>query len=251
MMSTKRLWAAVISGTAALALASGAFAQDSKPAKDEKPAKAAQPDSPKDSGKKDSGKKDSGKKDEGKKGGVAVGQQAPAIALKDTDGKDHTLAEHVKAGHITVLQWFNPECPFVVKHYEGASKTFNDLHAKYASKGVAFFAVNSGAPGEQGAGHKTNAEIKKKWDIPYPILLDESGTVGRAYGAKNTPLMVIIAKDGTIAYFGAIDDEPAPGKTGKTNYVAKALDELLAGSNVTMPTTKPYGCAVKYGRGKN
>jgi peroxiredoxin len=248
MISTKRLLSALVGG-AAIALASPALAQESKPT--EKPA-AKQPATDKDKGHKDHDHKDHEHKDkdkEAKKAALDVGQPAPAFTLKDTEGKDHSLADAVKAGHITVLQWFNPECPFVVKHYK-ETKTFNDLHAKYASKGVQFFAVNSGAPGQQGAGAKISAEYKKSWSIPYPILIDESGTVGRSYNAKNTPLMIVIDKQGNVAYMGAIDDDAGAAKPGKTNYVAKALDELLAGSNVTMPTTKPYGCSVKYGKSK-
>lgn len=231
-------------GAMALALAtSGAMAQETAPSKDKQPAKVTQPakDADKDHKKDD---KDQAKKSD-KKTAADVGQAAPNFTLPDLDGKNTTLADLTKAGKIVVLQWFNPDCPLVKKHYNDA-KTFNDLAAKYADKGVQFLAINSGAPGNQGTGVERNAKAKKAWDMPYPILLDESGNVGRAYGAKNTPAMVIIGKDGVIAYMGAIDDDPSD-KIGKTNYVAKALDEILAGTTVTMPKTKAYGCSIKYG----
>lgn len=192
--------------------------------------------------------KDKGKdkgKDAAKKGGVAPGDAAPNFTLVDTDGKEHNLSSATQEGKIVVLQWFNPDCPFVVKHY-GASKTFNDLAKTYADKGVVFYAINSGAKGKQGAGKNRNVKAKTDWEIAYPILLDESGETGKAYGAQRSPDMVVIGKDGRVAYFGAIDDDYGADKPGKVNYVAKALDEILAGKPVTTSTTKGYGCSVKY-----
>jgi peroxiredoxin len=216
-----------------------AMAQTTKPdAKNDQPA-AAQPktDASKD-------KKGDAKKDD--PADIAVGSAAPDFKLKDTDGKEHTLSELTKSGKIVVLQWFNPNCPFVQKHYEGDHKTFNELNSKYKDKGVVLLAINTTPAGTPGSGTERNVEAKKKWNIEYPILQDTTQSVGRSYGAKNTPAMFVVGKDGKIAYMGAIDDEPAPGKTGKTNYVAKALDELLAGSQVSTPKTKPYGCHVNY-----
>lgn len=180
-----------------------------------------------------------------KAGGVTAGDTAPAFTLKDTDGKEHTLADMTKNGKIVVIQWFNPDCPFVKKHYR-ETKTFNDLATKYKDKGVEFVAINSGSPGKQGAGLDRNKKAKTDWEIPYPILLDESGDIGKAYGAKRTPEMFIVNKDGKIVYHGAIDDDAGGDSVGSTNYVAKALDEVLDGKDVTMATSKPYGCSVKY-----
>jgi peroxiredoxin len=177
---------------------------------------------------------------------LKVGDVAPNFKLTDVTGKEYNLSELTKAGKIVVLQWFNPTCPYVKKHYEGTEKTFNNLNAKYKDKGVVLLAINSGAAGGPGSGKDRNAEAAKKWDIQYPILLDEGQTVGRAYGAKNTPAMVVIGKDGKVAYMGAIDDDPGAEKPGKTNYVAKAVDELLAGTSVTTSKTKPYGCHIAY-----
>jgi peroxiredoxin len=200
----------------------------------------------------DGQRKDKEKQDGKGKEGVKVGPgiPAPAFSLPDTEGKTHALADALKSGKVVVLQWFNAGCPFVKMHYGEKGNTFNDLHAKYAARGVEFFAVCSSAPGLQGAGKEYNAKIKTDWKVPYPILLDESGVVGMSYGAKNTPLMVVINKEGTIAYYGAIDDAKGADGPGKVNYVAKALDEILAGTNVTMPETKPYGCSVKYAGGR-
>lgn len=184
-------------------------------------------------------------KDKAKAGGVTAGDVAPAFTLKDTDGKEHTLAGLTKDGKIVVIQWFNADCPFVKKHYR-ESKTFNDMATKYKDKGVEFIAINTGAPGKQGAGVDRNKKAKADWAIPYPILLDESGDVGRSYGAKRTPEMFVINKDGKIVYHGAIDDDAGGDSVGTTNYVAKALDEVLDGKDVTMATSKPYGCSVKY-----
>jgi peroxiredoxin len=236
--SSKRLFALIAAGSVAL-IGSAALAQDKggKPA--EAPATAPQEKAPKE--------KTEPKKDEKatKASGPAVGAPAPDFTLTDLEGKTWTLSSLTKEGKIVVLQWFNPDCPFVVKHYKDAN-TFNDLHSTYKDKGVVLIAINSAAPGLQGAGKDRNAKAKTDWKIEYPVLLDEAGEVGHKYGAKNTPAMYIINKDGVLAYKGAIDDEPGAGKVGKTNYVTKALDEIIAGTNVTTTETKPYGCKVKY-----
>ncbi len=183
---------------------------------------------------------------ENMKGGAKAGDKAPDFTVTDTDGKSHTLSDLTKSGKIVVLQWFNSECPYVVKHYGEAGNTFNDLQKNYESKGVVLIAVNSGGTGKPGSGKELNQKVKAKWNMAYPIALDESGEIGRAYGAKNTPAMYVINKDGVIAYTGAIDDDKGSDKPGKTNYVSKALDQLIAGETVDPSTTKPYGCGVKY-----
>ena len=184
------------------------------------------------------GKKDA-KKD---KVEVKVGEKAPEFSLKDTDGKEHALSS--LSGKIVVLEWFNPDCPFVQKQHEKTT-TMADLVKKYGDK-VTFLAINSNAPGSMGSGKDRNAKAKTDWKLDYPILLDETGEVGKAYQSKNTPTMYVIDAKGNLAYWGAIDDDSSADKAGKTNYVGKALDELLAGKPVSQSKTKPYGCNVKY-----
>jgi peroxiredoxin len=198
----------------------------------------------KEGGKKDGAKKDGEhKKDGAKAEGAAIGQAAPAFKLTSTDGKEVSLSDY--KGKIVVLEWFNPECPYIVKHHK-INTTFNDLHKKYAGKDVVMLAINSSADGKQGSGKETNVKAAKDFKMEYPILLDPKGEVGKAYGAKTTPHCFVIGKDGVLAYAGAIDDDKSPETAGKTNYVAKAVDELLAGSSVSTASTKPYGCGVKY-----
>jgi peroxiredoxin len=237
-MNAKRLLVSVAVGALAFAV-SPALAQATKTT--DAPSKAVQPkaDAPK------TDKADKPKKDDSATT-LNVGDAAPNFKLKDTAGKEWNLSELTKSGKIVVLQWFNPECPYVKKHYNGEHKTFNDMNAKYASKGVVLLAVNSGPAGGPGTGVERNAEAAKKWNMQYPILIDDTQSVGRSYGAKNTPAMVVIGKDGKVAYMGAIDDDRTPEAPGKTNYVAKALDELLAGTQVTNAKTQPYGCHIAY-----
>jgi peroxiredoxin len=248
----KNMWKLMLAGTAAMVIASVASAQSTQP--ETKPtAPAAQPEPAKDAGKKkddvtkSKGDKD-GKKD-GEKGAkgdkVTAGSQAPDFKLKGVDGKEVSLSALNKEGKIVVIQWFNPDCPFVKKHYEKGANTFNDMYTKYSDKNVVIVGINSGAEGKQGAGKERNEKAVKDWKIQYPILLDMDGKVGKAYGAKATPEMFIVTPDGKIAYHGAICDDKSM-TVGKTNYVAKALDEILAKSNVTTATTEPYGCSVKY-----
>ena len=180
---------------------------------------------------------------------VKVGETAPAFTLKDTDGKEVKLADY--KGKIVVLEWFNPECPFVKKHHV-TMDTMAKLAKEYKDKSVVWLAINSGSEGKQGAGQETNSKAKKDYKIDYPVLLDTTGATGKAYGAKTTPHMYVIDKDGKLVYAGAIDDHRGPGKpdekTTVKNYVKNALDEVIAGKKVTSATSEPYGCPVKYGK---
>lgn len=179
-----------------------------------------------------------------------VGQAAPDFALQDLDGKTRRLSDY--HGKTVVLEWFNPECPFVrLSHTKGSLKGLADKYADDHS--VVWLAVNSGGEGRQGYGVEKNREGVNTYGIKHPVLLDPRGQVGHAYGATNTPHMFIIDPNGTLAYAGAIDNSPdAEGQSasGRTliNYVAQALDELARGKPVSVPTTKAYGCSVKYAK---
>ncbi len=191
------------------------------------------------------------KKDSKKAGTAKVGEKAPEFTLTDTDGKTVKLADLLadKDTKAVVVEWFNPECPYVVKQYE-TNTTIPDTYKAFKDKGVKWVAINSGAPGKEGAGKQLNADIKKKWKIEYPILLDESGETGRAYGATNTPHMFVIKKDGVLAYAGAIDNDKSAKKAGDKNYVKNALESIVKGETVAESETKAYGCGVKYGAKK-
>jgi peroxiredoxin len=178
---------------------------------------------------------------------AVVGQPAPAFTLADTSGKRHALADY--AGRTVVLEWLNHDCPFVRKHYD--SGNMQALQAKATADGVVWLSINSSAPGKQGnyppekAGELSAAKGAK----PTAVLLDPDGTVGRAYGAKTTPHMFVIDAKGTVVYAGAIDDTPsvdqADVKTAR-NYVDAALADLRAGRPVSVASSPPYGCSVKY-----
>jgi peroxiredoxin len=179
---------------------------------------------------------------------AVVGQPAPDFTLKDLDGKEVSLSSF--KGKTVVLEWFNPECPFVVASHTKGSLV--DAAKKHTDAGVVWLAINSGAPGKQGHDPAVNAERVKSWSLPHPILRDESGEVGRAYGATNTPHMFVIDQAGTLVYAGAIDNSPdgegaSPEGGTLVNYVSAALADLAAGKPVTVPRTKAYGCKVKYG----
>lgn len=176
-----------------------------------------------------------------------IGQAAPDFSLQDTNGKGHAL--NTLKGKTVVLEWLNHDCPYVKKHYE--SGNMQKLQKDYTAKGVVWLSVNSSAPGKQGnySPEKSNELSKQKGSAATAVLLDPTGSVGRAYGAKTTPHMYIIDKNGILVYDGALDDKPTTEqgdpKTAK-NYVAAALDEILAGKKVTTASSKPYGCSVKY-----
>jgi peroxiredoxin len=176
-----------------------------------------------------------------------VGTAAPDFSLTDSNGKAHSLSQY--KGKYVVLEWFNPECPFVKKHY--GSDNMQKLQQEYTSKGVVWLTIDSNAPGAEGNMTPEQAQkIMSSWKTHQTaLLLDPESKVARSYGAKNTPDMIVINPEGKIVYEGAIDNKPTPNPNdipSSTNYVKAALDESLAGKPVSNPTTKPYGCSVKY-----
>lgn len=176
---------------------------------------------------------------------LKIGDKAPDFKLTDLDGNTVELKTYLDKGHTVVLEWFNPECPFVKKHHEHNS-TMRDTYAAFKDQKVTWLAINSGAPGKQGASKDVNIAAVRDNEIKYPVLLDSDGKVGRAYGAKTTPHMFVIKSDGTLAYMGAIDNDNSPKKVGDKNYVKLALTSVLAGETVETTESKPYGCSVKY-----
>jgi len=170
---------------------------------------------------------------------AVVGQPAPEFTIKDQDGHDVDL--EALRGKIVVLEWTNPDCPFVRRHY--GAKTMRTLADRFKNRDVVWLAVNST--------NYMDAARDRAWrteqGFSYPVLDDHAGVVGTSYGAKTTPHMFVIDRQGTVVYAGAIDDDAAGGhETTARNYVAEALDDVTAGKAVRVGETKPYGCSVKY-----
>jgi peroxiredoxin len=176
-----------------------------------------------------------------------VGEKAPAFTATDSNGVEHTLAEY--AGRYVVLEWHNNGCPYVRKQYN--SGNMQKLQKEWTGRGVVWLTVISSAPGKQGyvtAGEE-NAYVKQVNAAPTAVLLDPRGELGHRYDAKTSPHMFVIDPSGTLIYDGAIDDQPTPDPAsvaGATNYVSQALAEATAGKAVSVPTSRPYGCSVKY-----
>lgn len=181
---------------------------------------------------------------------LKVGDKAPDFTLKDLDGKEWTRSELTDDGKIIVLEWFNPGCPYVQKHHANGQSTMRDLAKKYEDKDVVWLAINS--TNERHRDYEKTRPMVEQWGIEYPMLIDEPGDVGRSFGAKTTPHMFIIDKDGVVRYMGAIDSHrkgrapTADEKSEVTNYVEQALDEIIAGETVSTPETESYGCGIKY-----
>jgi len=178
---------------------------------------------------------------------AVVGQAAPSFTLPDTHGAQRALADF--RGKIVVLEWLNHDCPFVRKHYD--SGNMQRLQAKHTARGVVWLSIVSSAPGKQGwvSAEQGNELSARKGAKATAVLLDPEGTVGRLYGAKTTPHMFVIDAAGTVVYAGAIDDRPSTDPddvAGARNHVDAALDDLAAGRPVSVATTNPYGCSVKY-----
>jgi peroxiredoxin len=178
---------------------------------------------------------------------ASVGQPAPGFKLPDSDGKPVDLADF--KGRFVVLEWTNPGCPFVQKHY--GSQNMQSLQREFTGQKVAWLSISSTAKGH--ADYQLPAALAalyKDWgSAQTALLMDDDGRVGQAYGARTTPHMYIIDPKGVLIYAGGIDDKrsanPADVKTAK-NHVRVALVEALAGKPVSTPTATPYGCSVKY-----
>jgi hypothetical protein len=179
--------------------------------------------------------------------GPVVGAPAPAFTATDTNGGTHSLAQH--RGKYVVLEWVNHGCPWVRKWY--GQGHMQALQRQFGEQGVVWYSIVSSAPGKQG--HETserhNAMAAERGAAPAAILVDEPGVIGRAYDARTTPHMYVIDPDGTLIYMGAISDNRAnrpEAIDGARNHVVEALREAMAGKQVSVPSTQPYGCAVRY-----
>ena len=181
--------------------------------------------------------------------GAELGKPAPDFTLKDVDGKEVKLSSF--KGKTVVLEWFNPECPYVKASHTRGSLV--DTAKKQQKNGIVWLSINSGAVGKQGAGAEKSKEGAKGFAMENPILIDEAGTVGKEYGATNTPHLFVIDAKGVLAYRGAIDNSPdgegqSPEGGKLLNYVDAALEDLAAKRAVKTPDTKAYGCSVKYAK---
>jgi peroxiredoxin len=179
---------------------------------------------------------------------ASLGQTAPDFALPDLSGKTVRLSAF--KGRIVVLEWFNPECPFVNLAH-GRSLSLKGKADAYKKKGVVWLAINSNGPGKQGYEKTLNEKGKKRFGMRYPVLLDPTGEVGRLYGAKRTPHLFVIDASGKLVYSGAVDNtqggdpsdaDPPPAR----NYVDGVLASLFQKQLPEIQKTEPWGCSVKY-----
>jgi len=180
--------------------------------------------------------------------GPKLNEPSPDFKLLDSNGKEHTLSEY--KGKLVVLEWVNFGCPFVRKHYN--SGHMQKLQNLYTAKDVVWLSICSSAEGKQGymgSNEEINAKLAEEDHKATAYLIDSNGDVGRLYGAKTTPHMFVIDKNGILVYDGAIDNKPSTNLDDiaiADNYVVDVLDQLLAGKSVEARRTSSYGCSVKY-----
>ncbi|MES2927511.1 MAG: thioredoxin family protein [Pseudomonadota bacterium] len=183
----------------------------------------------------------------GAQAAATVGQPAPDFMLKDTSGKTVRLSDF-KGKHV-VLEWTNPGCPFVRKHYDSGNMPATQKDA--TGQGVVWLSINSTekASSDYLEPAKLMAWKQERKAAPTAVLMDEEGTVGKSYGARTTPHLYIVNPQGVLVYAGGIDSIPSarPADIEKaTNYVKVGLAEALAGKPISAATTQPYGCSIKY-----
>jgi len=181
---------------------------------------------------------------------VAFAANAPDFEATDINGKSHKLSDY--KGKVVVLEFINFGCPFVKKHYDN-SGNIPKLQKNYTDKGVIWLSVCSSGKDKQGffTADKVKSMLKKNNASPSAYLVDSSGSVGKAFGAKVTPHIFIIGKEGKLLYQGGIDSKKstkAADIASAEPFVKNALDEILAGKPVSKPKTKAYGCGVKYAK---
>lgn len=175
-----------------------------------------------------------------------IGAPAPDFTLTATDGTSVHLAD--LKGKVVVLEWFNPDCPYV-KNVHDAGGALTTLPATWTSKGVVWLGINSSAAGKQGNGKERNVKARSDWNLTYPVLLDESGAVGKAYGAKTTPHIFVIDPVGNLQYAGALDNAPlgkVDGGGPVVSHTDLAIGAVVGGKAVPTASTAAYGCSVKY-----
>jgi len=170
-----------------------------------------------------------------------IGKPAPEFSGQDQDGKKHNLKDYL--GKIVVLEWTSTECPFVLGHYE--KKTMTTVYDILKDKQVVWLAIDS----SYSANPKDTKEWAGRWSIPYKTILDTEGTIGKKYGALATPHMFVIDQKGVLRYDGAIDDDVGDSKPFKTNYPFAAVRALLDNKTVSVSSSQPYGCGIKYKKG--
>ena len=175
---------------------------------------------------------------------VEIGAPAPGFTATGADGRSHRLSDY--GGKIVVLEWTSPACPYTgMKYQDGAMQA---LQKRATAQGVIWIAVDTAAPGRPGylTQPAMRARIAHTGMHVTAFLSDPDGRIGRAYGAKTTPEIYVIGRDGRLVYQGAVDDNPADEIPGDPSYVAKAIASVRAGKPVETPETMPYGCAVEY-----
>lgn len=180
-----------------------------------------------------------------------IGKLAPDFALKDLDGKQHSLAQHL--GKIVVLEWFDPLCPHCVQTH-AETGALREQPGRLKGQGVVWLAVNSTDPALDGGKPETSKVFAGKNKMSTPILLDADGAAGRAYGARTAPHCFVVNERGVLVYGGALDNAPlgkVDGDQKKVNYVDAAIADIKAGRTIAVSDTKPWGCAIQYAKPKS
>ena len=178
---------------------------------------------------------------------VRIGDPAPDFRAVDSNGKHQHLADY--KGKYVVLEWHNQGCPYTKKHYE--SGNMQRLQKEWTDRGVIWLTVVSSAPGKQGyvTASEENTYLQQVKAAPTAVLMDPTGAIGHMYDAKTTPHMFLVSPQGTLIYNGAIDDRPTTDLNdvnAAKNFISAALNEATTGKPVRVPTSRPYGCSVKY-----
>ncbi|MCH7472954.1 redoxin family protein [bacterium] len=179
---------------------------------------------------------------------LGIGGKVADFELTDTEGKKHSLAAYLDGDTVVVLEWFNPQCPYVRKYHAGGNPSMKEAYAFAEKRGVVWLAINSNDPGKPGGDPELSSKAREEFGMEYPILLDGGGTVGQAFGTTSTPQIIIISEERKVIYNGGVDDTVLHTDEPSINYVIHALELHLEDKPVEPATTPHPGCAIKYAK---
>jgi len=179
-----------------------------------------------------------------------VGEPAPDFELTDINGAAVRLSELTAQGKIVVLEWFSPACPMCITYYSaplgpdgkaGGPAPMQALHAAIDGEDLVWLCINSAAPGQPGSDPEENRKAVAELGIHFPLLLDPTGRVGIAYGARRTPTIAVVDAKGRIAYRGCADDggHDAPGSG--SSFVGAAVTAARAGRLPMVLESQAFG----------
>jgi len=173
---------------------------------------------------------------------LSLGSEAPDFSLRATDGNTYSLKDFSDANVLVIFFTCN-HCPYVL----GSDEVTRQTADKFKSQGVKFVGINSNSPNTYEEDSFENmVKRMNQYDFPWLYLYDDTQDIARAYGALKTPHFFVFNEERKLVYTGRGVDNPRESSKITVNDLENALEELLAGKEITTAITNPIGCNVKW-----